>query len=128
VDVQVKGSGPQRKVRVIVDRKGGVGIDACEELSRALSSRLDAENPIDSGYSLEVTSPGVHQRLDGRRAFDRVEGRAVLIHHDDPRGDRRQLEGVVHRADEAEVVIEVEGEQVRVPYEEIAKATQRLPW
>lgn len=128
VDVQVKGSGPRRLVRVIVDRKGGVDLGTCQRLSQRLSSRLDEVDPIDDRYALEVTSPGVDHPLADRRAFDRVEGRDVLVHRDAGDGRVLQVRGRVAGTDDEAVVLDADGESVRVRYDEIVKATQSLPW
>ena len=132
VDVEVKGSGPRTLLRVKVDRKGGVDLATCQTLSRDLSARLDDEDPIAGRYTLEVTSPGVDHPLTDRRAFDRVEGRAVLVHASQPTEevpDRiLQIRGTVVAAEVDAVVLDVEGEQVRIPYADVAKATQTLPW
>lgn len=128
VDVQVKGSGPRRRVRVVVDRKGGIDLAACQRLSRKLSARLDEEDPIPDRYELEVTSPGVDHPLRDQRAFERVEGRGVLVHYDAGDGRVLQLRGRVSGSDEEAVTLDVDGEPVQVAYRDIVKATQSLPW
>lgn len=128
VDVQVKGSGPRRIVRVIVDRNGGVDLATCQRLSRELSARLDETDPIADRYALEVTSPGVDHPLTGQRSFERVAGRDVLVHRDGGDGRVLQLRGRVVAAEDEAVVLDTQAEQVRVRYDEIVKATQCLPW
>lgn len=128
VDVQVKGSGPRRLVRVTVDRKGGVDLATCQRLSRALSSRLDERDPITDRYALEVTSPGVDHPLADRRAFERVEGRDVLVHYEADEGRVLQVRGRVADSDDEAVALDVDGETVRMAYRDIVKATQSLPW
>jgi ribosome maturation factor RimP len=127
VEVVIKGSGGRRLVRVIVDRKGGVGLETCSEVSKELSQALDAEDPVEGTYALEVTSPGVDYPLRDRAAFDRVEGRPVLVHRA-AEGAPAQVRGTVRAADEDGVVLDVDGEEVRIPYGDITKATQALPW
>ena len=124
VEVAVKGQAPRRLVRIKVDRKGGVDLAACQELSRAISARLDEADPVPGRYTLEVSSPGVNHPLEGRRAFERVEGRRVRV----LRQQAPEITGAVRAADDEAVVLEVEGTDVRVPYEQIVKATQALPW
>jgi ribosome maturation factor RimP len=128
VDVEVRGSGPRRLVRVIVDRKGGVDLSSCQRLSRGLSAALDEADPFPDRYALEVTSPGTGRPLRDRRAFARVEGRDVLVHRSQEGGPVTQLRGTVVGADDDAVLLAVEGQILRVPYEDIRKATQSLPW
>lgn len=127
VDVVVRGSG-RRLVRVVVDRKGGVDLQACRELSRAISSALDEGDLVPDRYDLEVTSPGVNHPLEGRRAFERVEGRDVSIQRRNEQGGVREVRGRVLGADDEVVLLEISGEQEAIPHSEIAKATQALPW
>lgn len=129
VTVEVKGSGGSRLVRVVVDRKGGVSIGDCQELSRALEHLLDAEDPIDGRYALEVTSPGTDRSMHDQAAFDRAEGRGVLVVCAEAEGERtREVRGVVVAAEPDAVVLDAAGDQVRVPYSQIVKAKQTLPW
>lgn len=129
VDVEVKrGRGPAL-VRIVVDRKGGVPLQACDEVSRALSSRFDAVDPIDGRYTLEVTSPGVDRPLRDRAAFDRIEGRDVRVTHRDEDGQEHTVEGRVLAAEPDAVRLrDADDGEVRVAYDRIDTAVQRLPW
>lgn len=127
VDVEVKGAGPRTLVRVKVDRKGGVEVAECQELSRNLSRKLDDSDPIDNRYQLEVSSPGVNHPLRTQRDFDRVEGREVVVRR---RGADAadELKGTVVQAADAEVVLDAKGTRTAVAYADIENATQALPW
>ena len=127
VDVQVKGSGPRTLVRVLVDRKGGVDVAACQQLSKELSRALDEDDPIASGYQLEVSSPGVTHPLREQRDFDRIEGRLVAVRRADGE-DVEEVKGTVVEAAESEVALDVSGDRVTIAYADIEKATQALPW
>ncbi|HEX6257494.1 MAG TPA: hypothetical protein VFZ70_16915 [Euzebyales bacterium] len=127
--VEHKGAGSRQVVRVVVDRKGGVAVGTCQRLSQRLSEQLDELDPIGGRYTLEVTSPGVDWPLTDRSAFDRVEGRQVLIHRrvDADRVD--QVRGRVVRAGPDAVEIDDGGDSaVLVAYTDIVTAAQALPW
>ena len=129
VDVEVKQGRGQALVRIVVDRKGGVPLERCDDVSRRLSARLDDEDPIDGRYTLEVTSPGVDRPLRDRPAFDRVEGRDVRITHREDDGEVRTTEGKVLAADPGAVRLRTDdGDEVAVAYDRIETAVQRLPW
>lgn len=128
VDVELKGTGPGRLVRLVVDRKGGVDLERCQHLSRQLEPMLDVVGEFSDGYALEVTSPGVDYPLRGQRAFDRVQGRTVLVHRDAGGSRVLQVDGTVTSAEHDAVVLDVRGVAARIPYAQIIKATQRLPW
>ncbi len=128
LDVEVKGQGGRQLVRVVVDRKGGVSVGACQQLSRDLSAALDDRDPIGGRYTLEVTSPGTDWPLTDQRSFDRVEGRDVLIHRRAD-GDRvEQVRGTVVEAGADAVTVDDGAGGTTVAYREIVKAAQALPW
>ena len=126
VDVEVKGTGPRTLVRVKVDRKGGIELAECQQLSRELGRLLDDVDPIDSRYQLEVTSPGVNHPLRNQRDFDRVEGRLVAIRRN--AADTTEVKGTVRDAGETHVVIAADDAEVSIAYDDIETATQALPW
>lgn len=129
VAVEVKGEGSRRRVRVIVDRKGGVDLATCQRISRELGKALDDVDPLSQRYTLEVTSPGTDRPLDDQRAFDRVEGRRVKAILRVDEDSTREVRGTVTRAEANAVVLTTEdGTAVEVAYDEIIKATQELPW
>jgi ribosome maturation factor RimP len=75
VDVHWSGRGRGAVLRVVIDRAGGVTLDDCERVSNAASAVLDAADPIDTSYRLEVSSPGAERPLrtvdDWRAALGR---------------------------------------------------------
>lgn len=79
VDVQWRGSGPGSLLRLVVDRPGGVGVDDCERASMTASAILDAYDPIDTRYSLEVSSPGAERPLRTDEEWRAALGRRVHL-------------------------------------------------
>ncbi|MEE1931067.1 ribosome maturation factor RimP [Streptomyces sp. TRM 70351] len=79
-ELTVTPAGKRRVLRVVVDSDEGVQLDACAELSRALSAALDADDPMGSApYVLEVTSPGADRPLTEQRHYRRAVGRLVAL-------------------------------------------------
>lgn len=76
--VEVSAAGRRSVVRVVIDRDGGLDLDAVAEVSRAISEALDGADAFgDSSYVLEVTSPGVDRPLTEPRHWRRNVGRLV---------------------------------------------------
>jgi ribosome maturation factor RimP len=88
VEVQWKGSGPGSLLRLVVDRPGGVGLDDCERASLAASAILDAYDPIDVRYSLEVSSPGAERPLRTEEEWRAALGRRVHVRFRDGDAER----------------------------------------
>ena len=82
-DVEFKKEGSDYVLRIILDveddENNSVSIDQCEAVSRALSDLLDQNDPIDTEYMLEVTSPGIDRPLKKESDFERFRGRSIDI-------------------------------------------------
>ncbi len=66
-------------LRVYIDKEGGVGIDDCEAVSRALDPLLDEADPIPDSYNFEVSSAGVERELKRPSDFQRFLGSYVSV-------------------------------------------------
>ena len=69
VDVEYVKEGSNWYLRVYIDKEGGVNVDDCELVSRALSDLLDRDDFIDDAYILEVSSPGLTRPLKKEKDF-----------------------------------------------------------
>jgi ribosome maturation factor RimP len=95
-------------VQVMAERPdGSMTIEECEAASRALSPVLDAADPIDRAYRLEISSPGLDRPLVRRSDFERHAGQLVKIELDAPHQGRRRFRGIL-------VGVEDAGARVRV--------------
>lgn len=79
VEVSLKGSSGNQKLSIFLDGDSGISIDACVNVSRALSGILEEQNLIDGKYYLEVSSSGVDQPLKFARQYKRNIGRQVKV-------------------------------------------------
>ncbi len=127
VDVEVSGA----TVRVIVDRDGGVDLDALAEANHAVSGALDRLDPIPGRYTLEVSSPGLERRLRRPAHFARALEETVSVRLLPGTGDVRRLRGRIAEADEHGVRLEgpeVPGGSAYVSYETIERARTVFEW
>ena len=83
--VIVAGSKETKLVRVVIDKRGGVGVDALRRLSKGLSLQLDAEDLIAGKYNLEISSPGFDWPLTTSKDFVRYEGDWLRVSFEDGR-------------------------------------------
>jgi ribosome maturation factor RimP len=125
--VDVTPAGRRRRLKVVVDADGGVGLDEMAEVSRALSAELDASGAMgDAPYTLEVSSPGVNRPLTEPRHWRRAAGRLVSVPltADGPEGETDRsadgaLRGRVITASENGVVLDIDGEHRTFGYDEV---------
>lgn len=79
VDVEFVKEAGENYLRAYIDKPGGITIDDCELVSRALSDKLDEEDFIDESYILEVSSPGLGRQLKKDKDFKRSIGQDVDV-------------------------------------------------
>lgn len=79
VDVEYVKEAGNWFLRIFADKEGGITIDDCEIISRALSDVLDREDFIEDSYILEVSSPGLGRQLKKDKDFSRSIGEEVDI-------------------------------------------------
>lgn len=63
IDVEFTKEGPNKILRLYIDKEGGITIDDCQLVSEYLSDKLDEADPIEENYFLEVSSPGLDRPL-----------------------------------------------------------------
>src|SRR6516162_10627477 len=75
VDVELRGGGKARMLRIFIDKPTGVTHEDCANLSREVSTILDVEDAVPGGaYVLEVSSPGLDRKLFRPGDFERFQG------------------------------------------------------
>lgn len=78
--VELRGNGPKRLLRVVIDADGGVPLDVVTQASRELSHELDRSDVMGTvAYTLEVTSRGLDRPLTSARHWARNIGRLVVV-------------------------------------------------
>lgn len=93
VDVEVKRSGGGQLVRLFVDKPGGIGLDDLQSVSEEVSAILDAEDPIEVSYTLEVSSPGLDRPLKTEADYRRFVGHLARLSSYEPVDGRRHWLG-----------------------------------
>jgi ribosome maturation factor RimP len=130
VEVQLRGGGNARLLRVYIDKPDGVTHGDCELISERLGKLLDDEDLMQDGsYTLEVSSPGLERKLVKPRDFERVLGKKLKLALRQPIGGRTQVEGKLKRI--AEGVLDLEtspDELLNVPLDRVQKATLKFDW
>jgi ribosome maturation factor RimP len=116
-------------VQIMAERPDGtMTIDDCELASRAISPVLDAADPVDRAYRLELSSPGIDRPLVRRSDFERYAGHLVKLEMAVPVEGRRRFRGLllgtagdaarIRRSDAAPG----EPEEITLPIEEMLEA------
>ncbi len=128
VDLEV-GSG---RLRVTVEREGGVDLEAIGAATSAISRALDDSDPVPGGsYELEVSSPGLERRLRRPEHFAAQLGARVSVKTKPGTGGERRLEGTLVSVEGAGFVLEgemIEGGRRHLAFDEVERATTVFDW
>ncbi len=115
-------------LRLYIDKKGGVGLDDCEVVSRAVEPALDVEDPIREPYVFEVSSPGLERPLKTDRDFERYEGEAVEVGLYAPREGVKQFTGTLKGKQDGVITIFCGDEEVHFTEKEVAVVKRTIIW
>jgi len=141
-EVELKGSGNNKLLRIVIDKAAGVTHADCELISREGGERLDAEDPIPGSYQLEVSSPGVERPLRKWQDWERFQGQKAKVILKEPvvaEGTEKtaaltHFDGVIARAATAEsgahsVTVELAGgSRITFPFEQVSRAHLKFEW
>ena len=110
-DVEYVREGSEYFLRLYIDKDGGVNIQDCETVSRALSDQLDAEDYIEDAYILEVSSPGLGRTLKKEKHLSKSIGMEVELKTFKPVNGSKDFEGVLKAFDNDTLTLTVEDDQ-----------------
>lgn len=108
VDVEYVKEGSNWYLRVYIDKEGGINIDDCELISRALSDKLDEEDYIEDAYILEVSSPGLGRPLKKDKDFNRSIGEEVEVKLFRAIDKQKEFSGILKSYDKDKVTISLD--------------------
>lgn len=107
-DVEYVKEGSDWYLRAYIDKEGGVTIEDCERVSRAVSDVMDREDFIPDAYILEVSSPGLGRALKKDKHLARSIGEKVEIKTYKPIEKQKEFSGILREFDAESITIEPE--------------------
>jgi ribosome maturation factor RimP len=130
LEVQLRGSGKARLLRIYIDKRGGVTHGDCELVSERFGNLLDEEDVIPGdSYTLEVSSPGAERKLSKPRDFERVLGQKIRVSLREPIEGVKSCEGKLSGLEGETLELEVvPGEVIRIPLTQVQKANLKFEW
>ena len=109
-------------LRLYIDSPEGITLDDCERVSRAVSEAMDASDPIQGHYTLEISSPGLDRVLRTAEHFARFSGERVKVETSAPVNGRKRFVGRLTQVGNGEIALDVDGSIVKLPIDGIHKA------
>jgi ribosome maturation factor RimP len=108
VEVELRGGGKARMLRIFIDKPNGVTHEDCANVSREVGTILDVEDAMPGGpYTLEVSSPGLDRKLSRPADFERFQGSRVKLTTRDEVNGNRHFEGRLERFESGRLTLDL---------------------
>jgi ribosome maturation factor RimP len=129
VEVELKGNGGNRLLRIFIDKPDGVTHADCENVSLQVGTILDVEDIVPGHYTLEVSSPGVERKLLKPNDYIRFQGKKAKIVLREPVEQQRHWEGTLAGFENEAISLAVNADRVvRFPLNQVERANLKFEW
>ena len=125
-DVEYVREGSEYFLRLYLDKEGGVDINDCEAVSRAMDPILDEADPISTSYHFEVCSAGLERTLKRPADFERFMGSAITVKLYRPRNGLKEIPCVLQGYDDGKVTVSAGKETITFEKSEVALVRLRV--
>lgn len=125
-DVEYVREGSEYFLRIYIDKDGGVDINDCEAVSRALDPILDEKDPIEGSYHFEVCSAGLERVLKRPQDFERFMGSPITLKLYRPYNGLKEIPCVLRGYDEGRITVEFGKETVTFEKSQVALTRLRV--
>ncbi|MBQ2927296.1 MAG: ribosome maturation factor RimP [Oscillospiraceae bacterium] len=125
-DVEYVREGSEYFLRLYLDKEGGVDINDCEAISRAVDPILDEKDPIQGSYHFEVCSAGLERALKRPADFARFMGSNITVKLYRPRNGLKEIPCVLRGYDSGKVTVEAGKETITFEKSEVALVRLRV--
>lgn len=118
--VECEKEGSTQYVRIVIDKKEGITTEDCEKVSRALDEKVDKLVKYESGYVLEVSSPGLERKLKSLKLYNKYLGSKVLIKVYEKINDQKEFVGILNEVNDESIKLQIEDEVVNIEMKNIS--------
>ncbi len=125
-DVEYVREGSEYFLRLYLDKEGGVDINDCEAVSRAVDPILDEKDPIPGSYHFEVCSAGLERVLKRPDDFRRFLDSPITVKLYRPRNGLKEIPCVLKAYDEGKLTVEAGKETIYFEKSEVAQVRLRV--
>ena len=125
-DVEYVREGSEYFLRLYIDKEGGVDIDDCEAISRAMDPILDEKDPVPGSYHFEVCSAGLERALKRPGDFERFMGSSITVKLYRPYNGLKELPCVLRGYDSGKLTVESGKETITFEKSQVALVRLRV--
>ena len=128
-DIEYVKEGKEWFLRLYIDNEKGIDLDDCEKVSNAVSDELDKVDPIESAYSLEVSSCGLERRLREKKHYAAALQKEVEIGLFRAIEKAKKIIGKLEEVDDEKiVVIDEKKNKIEINFDNISNAKILFNW
>ena len=121
-DLDLKGGGKARILKVTVDAEGDLGVGRIADMARGLSRLLDENELVNGPYTLEVTSPGLERKLKRLAHYEKSVGREIVVNTKIPIAGETSHRGILEAAAGDGLTVRVGNETQIIPMGDVSGA------
>ena len=127
VHLEIAGTKRNQIIRIFADKEGGITIEDCSNVSKAVEAAMDADDFMPAAYFLEVSSPGLDRELYSLADFEKFAGKLAKIKMKPDFDGPKALNGRIVKIEGSDISFNdrTAGELV-FPYESVAKANLKI--
>ena len=125
-DVEYVREGAERFLRIYIDKDGGIDIDDCEKIHRAIDPILDEKDPIAESYHFEVCSAGIERALKRPEDFARFMGSPILVKLYRPKNGLKEIPSILRGYEGGKLTVEAGKETITFEKSEVALVRLRV--
>ena len=115
--------GQHKTLQIMAERAdGSMDVEGCSQLSHALLDFIEAENPIEGDYEIEVSSPGIDRPLTRISDFTRWKGHEAKVELTAPLDGRKRFRGRLEGLDGNDVIITAQNQRIQFPFRSVMEA------
>jgi ribosome maturation factor RimP len=107
VDLELRGGGKARMLRIFIDKLAGVTHEDCANVSREVGTILDVEDAISGSYTLEVSSPGLDRKLFRPADYERFTGSLIKLTTQQPVNGNCHFEGRLEHFEQGRLTLDL---------------------
>ena len=115
--------GEHKTLQIMAERAdGSMDVEGCSQLSHVLLDFIEAEDPIEGDYEIEVSSPGIDRPLTRISDFTRWKGHEAKVELTAPLDGRKRFRGRLEGLDGNDVIITSQNQRIQFPFHSILEA------
>ena len=127
-DVEYAKEGKNYFLRIFIDKEEGIDLNDCEKVNDGIVGLLDEADYIKEQYFLEVSSAGLEKKLRKKEHFEKQIGNKIEVNLYSKIDNKKNLQGILKEYNDKFLLLEVDGKNIEIDFEQVANAKTVFDW